>query len=293
MGGNPARNNESKTPNIIFKTGRIGGFVDSLIVSGKIEDILCEMVVDTGSNITIVRPDMVRRISKSKIVDIKPVDSCLHMVTGDTTPVWGWGSVCVTIGGLETGQDVWIAEIENKCIFGLDFLGPNGCIVDVLDGCLRIGTEEIQLQQLGSRESREQPRCWRVYVAETMAIPAQSEALIPGRLQDGESSGEVWGSLEPTRKRGLPSEIILARTVVDLRKPRFVVRVMNLSDKERVVKKGTEEASCESVQCVTLLSGNSSAMKQEVPEFHEALQELYERSAEGLDSSQKEKLMSC
>ena len=73
-----------------------------------------------------------------------------------------------------------------------------------------------------------------MYVAETMAIPARSEALIPGQLQDGEPSGEVWGSLEPTRKRGLPSEIILARTVVDLRKPRIVVRVMNLSDEERV-----------------------------------------------------------
>ena len=38
------------------------------------------------------------------------------------------------------------------------------------------------------------------------------------------------------------------------------------------------------------LSGNGSATKQEVPEFHELLQELYERSAEGLDSFQKEKL---
>lgn len=168
--------------------------MDSLIVSGKIEDVPCEMVVDTGSNITVVRPDMVRRISESRRVDIKPVVSCLRSVTGDTTPVRG--SICITIGGQKTVQDVWIAEIENECILGLDFLVPNDCIVDVADGCLRIGAE-IQLQQLGSWE---QPRCWRVYVAETMAIPARSEALIPGQLQDSEPSGEVWGSLEPTRK---------------------------------------------------------------------------------------------
>jgi hypothetical protein len=72
--------------------------VDSLIVSGKIEDVPCEMVVDTGSNITVVRPDMVRRISESRRVDIKPVVSCLRSVTGDTTPVRG--SICITMDHL-------------------------------------------------------------------------------------------------------------------------------------------------------------------------------------------------
>ena len=81
---------------------------------------------------------------------------------------------------------MWIGEIENQCILGLDFLRPNGCVVDVADGCIRVGTQEIQLQRLG----------------------------------------------EPTSKRALPSEIILARTVIDLGKPTFAVRVMNLADEQ-------------------------------------------------------------
>ena len=110
-------------------------------------------------------------------------------------------------------QDVWIAEIE--CILGLDFLGPNGCVIDVVDGCLQVGTQEIQLRHLGSKK---QPKCRGVYVVETTTIPARSEALITGQLHDGEPVEEIWGSLEPTKKLVLPNEIILARTVIVLQK---------------------------------------------------------------------------
>ncbi|XP_028418335.1 uncharacterized protein LOC114543636 [Dendronephthya gigantea] len=248
------------------------------------------MIIDTGSNITIVRPDILRKISKEKTVEIKPVESCLRTVIGDTTAVRGRGCIHIQIGDLKTAQEVWIAEIENECILGLDFLGPNGCIVNVADRCLRVGIQEIQLQPLVNKE---QPRCRRVWTAETTTIPARSEALISGQLQDGEygeSVRDIWGSLEPAKNRGLPSEVILARTVVDVRKPTFVVRVMNLSDEERVIRKGTEVASCESVECVTLSGESEVSERQQVPEFHQTLRELYERSAEGLDGSQRKKL---
>jgi hypothetical protein len=68
----------------------------------------------------------------------------------------------------------------------------------------KVGTQEVQ-----PLANKDQQRCRSVHVAETMAIPARSEALISGQLQDAESVGELWGSLEPTKKRGLSSEVIL------------------------------------------------------------------------------------
>jgi hypothetical protein len=50
--------------------------MDSLIVSGEVEGVPCEMIIDTGSNITIVRPDILRRLQKGRRVDIKPVKNC-------------------------------------------------------------------------------------------------------------------------------------------------------------------------------------------------------------------------
>ena len=67
--------------------------MDSLIISGGVEGVPCRMVVDTGSNITIVRPDILRRIQKGKPTNVKSVECSLRAVTGDTAPVWRRGSL--------------------------------------------------------------------------------------------------------------------------------------------------------------------------------------------------------
>ena len=128
--------------------------MDSLVVSGTTEGAVCDMIIETGSNITILRPDILKRVSKDVVLDLHPVDSCLRTVTGETTPVRSRGRVVLQIGNFKTSHDVWIAEIENECILGLDFLVPNDCIVDMTEACLRIGTEEIQFQRLGLQKKQ-------------------------------------------------------------------------------------------------------------------------------------------
>ncbi len=63
------------------------GFTDSSVVSGRVEGASCDMVIDTGSNITILRPDVLKRASKDADIDVHPVNSLLRTVTGETTPV--------------------------------------------------------------------------------------------------------------------------------------------------------------------------------------------------------------
>ena len=38
------------------------GFADSLVVSGAVEGVCCEMIIDTGSNITVLRPDALKQV---------------------------------------------------------------------------------------------------------------------------------------------------------------------------------------------------------------------------------------
>ena len=79
------------------------------------------MIVDTGSNITVVRPDVLRRVAKDVVLDVHTVDSCLKTVTGETTAVRSRGRVNLHVGNFQTVHDVWVAEIKNECILGLDF----------------------------------------------------------------------------------------------------------------------------------------------------------------------------
>ncbi len=91
------------------------------MVVGAVEGVRCEMIVDTGSNITVVRPDVLRRVAKDVVLDVHTVDSCLKTVTGETTAVRSCGRVNLQVGNFQTVHDVWVAEIENECILGLDF----------------------------------------------------------------------------------------------------------------------------------------------------------------------------
>ena len=93
----------------------------------------CEITIDTGSNISIFRPDMLR-----DDVQVQPVSSCLRTVTGATAPIRGQGDFDLQIGGLTTRQSMWVADIADQCILGLDFL-DNCCQVDLGANALYIG----------------------------------------------------------------------------------------------------------------------------------------------------------
>ena len=243
----PASRPTLNAPTFIVKTGKILNLTDSLRVQGEIEDVACQFVVDTGSNITIVRPDVVKdEILRNKI---SPVGSFLRTVTGESAPVIGCACMKFRLGGYETEQEVWLAEITDPCILGLDFLMAHDCQVDMAGAVLHIGKVDIPLV---SARCGIQGRCCRVVASETVEIPARSDCLIFGSL-DGHVSG-TWGSVGPVKlKAGQTTSkgILVGRTLVDVRRSENLpVRVMNLSDERRFVKKGTEIADFEPIDCV-------------------------------------------
>ena len=78
---------------------------------------VCEITVDTSSNVSIVRPDI---LSGEKQNLIEPVNSCLRIVTGERAPIHGNGQLQLVIGSLLIHQELWIADIHDDCILGLE-----------------------------------------------------------------------------------------------------------------------------------------------------------------------------
>ncbi len=122
------RNTRATTPSSsqvsadVYKTGSIyssGG--NSLTVSGSVDGKDCVITVDTGSNISTVRPDLLRGESSQ----LK--DSWLRTVTGERAPIHGKSTVQLEIGGLQMSHEMLIADISDECIIGLDLLEPYGC----------------------------------------------------------------------------------------------------------------------------------------------------------------------
>ena len=124
----------------MIMTGQLSHKGDSLTVNGNIDGVICPMVVDTGANVTVVRPDV---LSKSTLSRLQGTMSLLKTATGDTANVAGKLWLGIKIGGTEVSHETLVADISDKFILGLDFLMAHGCTVDPGAGSLRIGAEEV------------------------------------------------------------------------------------------------------------------------------------------------------
>ena len=216
------------------------------------------------------------------------MESSLRTVTGESAPVIGRVILKFRLGFFETQQEVWLARIADPCIIGLDFLMAHECHVDVAGGTVRIRSQEIPLVRASISGSK---KCCRVVATETVVIPARSEFLIRGKLD--EEAFLTWGTVGPAQKTSQLYNVLVGGTLVDLRTASSIpVRVMNVSNQVRRVRKGMEVASIEPVECVVgagreIDREGSFSLGGDQVEIPTHLQDLFERSKRNLDEIQQ------
>ena len=79
---------------ISFKAGSVRGAVDGLTLLGTVAGRTCKLTIDTGSTISIIRPDMLDDPGGT----VHASTSYLRTVTGDTAPIQGCGELEVGVG---------------------------------------------------------------------------------------------------------------------------------------------------------------------------------------------------
>ena len=129
----------------MYKTGSELGPSCGLVTPGIVGDGEYTLTVDTGSNISIVHPQVLQHSSTR--ATIQPVESQLRTVTGGTAPILGITTMPLTVGTFQAKQRMWVTDIADECILGLDFLQQHNCQVDLKKALLHIGNEEVPLQQ--------------------------------------------------------------------------------------------------------------------------------------------------
>ena len=93
-------------------------------VYGKIDGVECTMIVDTGSEKTLVRPDVLshRRLPETS--------RRVSGVTGHSVELRGPVDVTLQLGDKEESLTVYVADIEDPCILGMDYLVSCRCELD-------------------------------------------------------------------------------------------------------------------------------------------------------------------
>ena len=185
-----------------MKTSVVHGAENPFVV-GSVEDHPCHLTIDTGSNISIIRPDV---LSEQRQTVIQPVSQFICNVTGEKVTIQGKGDLCIKMGSQEAVHPVWVGDIQDECILGLDFLELHGCMVDFGGNVPHISGKEIPLQKMGSC-SLVQLKSYRTVLDTGVSLLPHSESIAKvAELQSGEAMWEMpesvvleekpcWGTL--------------------------------------------------------------------------------------------------
>ncbi|KAF8778511.1 hypothetical protein HNY73_015225 [Argiope bruennichi] len=145
-------------------------------------DFSGRMVVDTGANVTILRQDLAQQLGV-KILRTPPCVT-LQTVKGDKIPIIGKMHITIKFGNVLYGHTVFVAEITDIFILGLDFLTKHNFVIDFENNVLRSNSEDVALFQLGAVEREP---CHRITCKSDITIPARIEMLVRGAAEKSQN----------------------------------------------------------------------------------------------------------
>lgn len=260
---------------------------EGLFVLAKVSDTQISMLVDTGSNVTIIRKSLTDSWPTSVRQCITPVNMTLVTATGDSVPFLGKISVDIELGEQKLKQDVLLADISNDGILGVDFLNAHHCDINMSKKCIKINGQKVHCY---ARDKNSLSSCCRIAVTEDVTIPPEVEMIVPGKPID--MIKETIGLVEPNNLFVEKSGLLVAKALVDLDKGRVPIRIINLSKEPCTVYRDTVAATYESVDIpdvkrVEYVSVNKVEQTTELPEH---MKEMFNKSTTNLTPEQIEKL---
>ncbi|GBN12405.1 Retrovirus-related Pol polyprotein from transposon 297, partial [Araneus ventricosus] len=196
------------------------------------------MLVDTGADVTLLRTDLAQKL-KEQLIYTAPNIS-LKTATGEKTEIRGKLDASIECGSRKFHHRIYVADITDPCILGLDFLQKFNFTVDLEKNEIRTGGEEIPLFSASVQHSKS---C-SVLAKNRTIIPARSECLIQGVPEvPGQFRYAVTNFPSQVSQKG----VLVAATLVDLEMEAIPVRVLNLNNKPKILDKGDVIATCDPV----------------------------------------------
>ncbi|GFX74346.1 retrovirus-related Pol polyprotein from transposon 412 [Trichonephila clavipes] len=224
---------------------------NGIFIMGHVNELPCNMIIDTGANVSIIRNDLAQKLQEKLIWT--PPRVVLQTVTGEKIDIHGKLKVKIKFGDTTYQHAVHVADIADPFILGLDFLKEHGFTLDFNKNELRSIHEEVTIFKIEHRtESIRQ-----VTANENITIPPRTEIIVPGYIGNDVSFNSGLIGTAENKANGL----LIASTLVDLSRKTIPVRICNVTEKPRVFQNGEVLATCSPVTCVckssSLLLSNS------------------------------------
>ncbi|KAJ8909425.1 hypothetical protein NQ315_003476 [Exocentrus adspersus] len=213
-----------------IKITRLQNNGSSLVVPGRICGRECEIILDTGSSHTIVKPNIVAHCR----IQNTDEDYQLETANGEVIPVKGIHLAEIRLGNSTFRQKVFVADITDDVLLGLNVMAEQNFILDLPQRVLKTNNEEIILNfpKIRALPIR------TVKASEDVEINPQSEVVLEAICDDSTEEDETV-IVEPKSENLLHYKgILTGRTLTVRKNNQMFVRIMNLKDYPQKVSKG-------------------------------------------------------
>ncbi|GBL80056.1 hypothetical protein AVEN_29069-1 [Araneus ventricosus] len=142
----------NKSPEEGLKVSALTGGGNGLYLEGSICDILCLFLVDTGTNITLLRADRAHKL-KERLIYMSP-NLTLKIATGEKAKIQGKLGASIECGSRKFQHRVYVADITDSCILGMNFLQKFKFTVDLEKNEIREGSEKVSLFSVSTQHRK-------------------------------------------------------------------------------------------------------------------------------------------
>ncbi|GBL83022.1 hypothetical protein AVEN_165258-1 [Araneus ventricosus] len=196
------------------------------------------MLADTSANVTQVKTDLAQKL-KGNFIYMAPNIS-LKTAIGEKAEIHGKLDAAIECGSRKFQHRIYVADITDPCIRGLDFLQKFNFTVDLEKNEIWTGGEKIPMFSASAGHSK----LCSVLAKEKTIIPARSECLIQGVP---EVSGKFRYAVTDFPSQVSQKGVLVAATLIDLKREAIPIQVLNLDNKPKTIEKGAVIAMCEPV----------------------------------------------
>jgi predicted aspartyl protease len=145
-----------------------------MYAEADIHQVKCELLVDTGATVSIVSNDIYQKIPEVA----RPTQEVLT-ATGDKLKIVGRGNFLMRLDDTkDMVVQALVAQITVDGIIGSDCLRSNAGLIDLQNSMLEVDGRRESLKYAGKLG------CFRVVAHDKVVMPAQSEMIIRGAVDD-------------------------------------------------------------------------------------------------------------
>ncbi|GFS75830.1 retrovirus-related Pol polyprotein from transposon 297 [Trichonephila clavipes] len=176
---------------------------NGIFIMGHVNELPCNMIIDTGANVSIIRNDLAQKLQEKLIWT--PPRVVLQTVTGEKIDIHGKLKVNIKFGDTTYQHAVYVADIADPFILGLDFLKEHGFTLDHNKNELRSIHEEVTIFKIEHRSESIRQKGEVLATCSPVTCVCKSSSLLlsnspqqltPDLLENAELSPEQKSSAE-------------------------------------------------------------------------------------------------